>query len=391
MIKINSWDEFQPLEALVVGSTYDSSFFDGVKNKQIGDVLKRIVDETNEDIEYFKNQLRSHNIEIFQATPKELGYKDSILDYCDINGKMGYDTDNLWYTKANLIPTSPLTARDDAVVMGNKILITDKTFEVQGYAKKFVEWFGADQVDLSIYEGNYRFGQTRENLSEYLREMNKGKIEDYTEEQIKQMLAENKLLGFCSPNLTRIGKKCLVDLHQSADVKDFLEDKYPEFQYESLMLGGHNDSIFSIVKPGTVICGPWIKGQEGTFKDWDIIYFNDPRWTDVRGWLDLRAKNKGKWWVPGEEKNDEFTKFVETFLHNWTGYVEETIFDINTLVIDDKHVVINSNSPELIKLLESKGMTPIVCPLRHRFFWDGGWHCLTLDVRRSGGQNDYGL
>jgi hypothetical protein len=205
------------------------------------------------------------------------------------------------------------------------------------------------------------------------------------------MLAENKLLGFCSPNLTRIGKKCLVDLHQSADVKDFLEDKYPEFQYESLMLGGHNDSIFSIVKPGTVICGPWIKGQEGTFKDWDIIYFNDPRWTDVRGWLDLRAKNKGKWWVPGEEKNDEFTKFVETFLHNWTGYVEETIFDINTLVIDDKHVVINSNSPELIKLLESKGMTPIVCPLRHRFFWDGGWHCLTLDVRRSGGQNDYGL
>jgi hypothetical protein len=163
------------------------------------------------------------------------------------------------------------------------------------------------------------------------------------------------------------------------------------FNYEPLNLGGHNDSIFSVLKPGLVISGPWIKGQEGAFKDWDIIYFNDTRWDHVREWLDLRSKNKGKWWVPGEEQNDEFTHFVESFLPSWTGFVEETIFDINSLVIDDKHVVINSNSPSLINLLESKGITPIVCPLRHRFFWDGGWHCLTLDVARRGGQNDYGL
>jgi len=390
MIKINSWDEFQPLEALVVGSTYDSSFFDGVKNKEIGDVLKRIVDETNEDIDYFKTQLQSHNIKIFQATPKELGYKDSILDYCDVNGRIGYGSDNPLLTKASLIPTSPLQVRDDSIVMGNKILITDKTFEVEGYTKKFIEWFGEDQVDLTIYNGNFVFPQTRENLAECLKERNVD-INTLSEQEIEKIINDWVLVGFCSPNLTRIGKKCLVDLHQTAEIKNFLEKYYPVFDYETLMLGGHNDSIFSIVKPGTVICGPWIKGQEGNFKDWDIIYFNDPRWDGVRGWLDLRKKNKGKWWVPGEERNDEFTNFVETFLTNWTGYVEETIFDINTLVIDDRHVVINSNSPELIKLLEDKGMTPIICPLRHRFFWDGGWHCCTLDVSRKGGQNDYGL
>lgn len=373
-----------------MGSTYDSSFFDGVKNKEIGDVLKRIVDETNEDIDYFKTQLQSHNIKIFQATPKELGYKDSILDYCDVNGRIGYGSDNPLLTKASLIPTSPLQVRDDSIVMGNKILITDKTFEVEGYTKKFIEWFGEDQVDLTIYNGNFVFPQTRENLAECLKERNVD-INTLSEQEIEKIINDWVLVGFCSPNLTRIGKKCLVDLHQTAEIKNFLEKYYPVFDYETLMLGGHNDSIFSIVKPGTVICGPWIKGQEGNFKDWDIIYFNDPRWDGVRGWLDLRKKNKGKWWVPGEERNDEFTNFVETFLTNWTGYVEETIFDINTLVIDDRHVVINSNSPELIKLLEDKGMTPIICPLRHRFFWDGGWHCCTLDVSRKGGQNDYGL
>lgn len=391
MSKVNSWDEFQPLEAVVVGSIYDSSFFDGVKNKKISDVLKRIVDETNEDIDYFKQQLRSHNIEVYQATPKELGYKDSILDYCDINGKLGYASANPNLTKDSLIPTSPLQVRDDSIVMGNKILITDKTFEVAGYTKKFVEWFGPEQVDLSIYEGNYKFLQTKENLKETFKDFNGVDIDQLSEEEVNQLIEQHPLLGFCSPNLTRIGKKCLVDLHQTSSLLTFLNDRYPLFSYEPLNLGGHNDSIFSVLKPGLVISGPWIRGQEGAFKDWDIIYFNDSRWDGVREWLSLRQKNKGKWWVPGEEKNDEFTHFVESFLGNWTGFVEETIFDINSLVIDDKHVVINSNSPELVSLLESKGITPIICPLRHRFFWDGGWHCLTLDVRRSGGQNDYGL
>jgi hypothetical protein len=390
--KVNSWDEFQPLEAVVVGSIYDSSFFDGVKNKKIGDVLKRIVDETNEDIEYFKQQLRSHNVDVFQATPTELGYKSSILDYVDVNGKLGYGSDNPDFVKDSLIPTSPLQVRDDAVVMGDRILITDKTFEVEGYVRKFQEWFGVDQLDLSIYQGNYRFHQTEECLERYIKDRNLGEtLADFTEEQKRKLIEENVLMGFCSPNLTRIGKKCLVDLNQTPTLIDFLKEKYPKFDYAPLNLGGHNDSIFSVLKPGLVVSGPWFKGSEGAFKDWEIIYFNDTRWDHVREWLELRSKNKGKWWVPGEEQNDQFTHFVESFLPDWTGFVEETIFDINSLVIDEKNVVINSNSPNLIKLLESKGINPIVCPLRHRFFWDGGWHCLTLDVRRSGGQNDYGL
>ena len=33
-IKLNSWDELQKLEAVIVGSVYDSTFFDGVKNNR---------------------------------------------------------------------------------------------------------------------------------------------------------------------------------------------------------------------------------------------------------------------------------------------------------------------------------------------------------------------
>lgn len=390
--KINSWDEFQPLEAVVVGSTYDSSFFDGVKNKKIADVFKKIINETTEDIEYFKEQVKSHGVEVFQATPKELGYHDSILDYADVNGKIGHGSDNPEIVRDSLIPIHPLQVRDDSVVMGNKILITDRTFEVQGYVKKFKEWFGEDQVDARLFEGTKLFRRTELNMKEQIETRGLDiNFDSLSAEEKEKIITDNPLQGFCSPNITRIGKKCLVDLHQTEEAGEYLETHYPYFKYDKLMLGGHNDGIFSVLKPGVVIAGPWFKGKEHHFKEWDIVYFNDSRWDDVREWTNLKEQNKGKWWVPGEENNHEFTKFVESVLPNWTGFVEETIFDLNCLVIDDRYVVVNSNSKELNNVLKKYNLEPIYCPLRHRFFWDGGWHCLTLDVRRKGNQLDYGL
>lgn len=384
--KINSWDEIQPLEVVAVGSTYDSSFFDGVKNKRIADVLKKIVDETNEDIEFFKSMMRSHNIQVLQATPKELGYRDSILDYVDVNGKLGYDQSR-HIVKKNLIPTSPLQIRDDSLIMGEKLLITDRTFEVEGYVKKFIEWFGEDQLDLSIYNGNYKFRRSEANLKSQA--LDDGLEINYYINNSKDCVSD--LAGFCSPNLTRLGKTCIVDLWQTEEITSFLQEKFPMYEYKSLNIGGHLDGIFSVLKPGYVIAGPWFRGNEHLFKDWKVVYFEDSKWDKLEAFYKLRDKNRGSWWVPGEEHNDQFTEFVEMFLPNWTGFCEETIFDVNCLVIDDRHVVINAENPELIKLLKSLNIEPIVCPLRNRFFWDGGWHCLTLDIRRQGGQIDYGI
>lgn len=34
-------------------------------------------------------------------------------------------------------------------------------------------------------------------------------------------------------------------------------------------------------------------------------------------------------------------------------------------------------------------ITPHVVPFRHRYFWDGGIHCITLDLDREGKMHDY--
>tara|TARA_B100001287_G_C22686210_1_gene533804 strand:- start:1633 stop:2835 length:1203 start_codon:yes stop_codon:yes gene_type:complete len=396
---INSWDEFQPLEELVVGTLYDSSFFNDVKNDRIKSALKKIIDQTHEDLDNFKTTMQSHNIKVYQPDISKLDYKKSILDYVNVNGELGYKKnvgedglhDSSFLTTAishSLIPNPPLQPRDDGVVMGNKLLMTDpSTFATKNLIPVYQEWFGKDNVDISI-EGHQGFTRSDLNLRNWCR---KNHLEP-NEENMAKARANEKLYGFCSPTLTRIGKTCLVDTWQVPSVvEEFLADKCPEYNFKKITIGGHNDSIFSVLKPGLVIASHDLKGYEHVFADWKIIWFDDPNWDNVKKWSRLRYKNQGKWWVPGEEDNDEFTHFVEGILGNWTGYVEETIFDVNCLVIDDRHVVVNTSNPYLLDNLKKNGMEPIVCPLRHSFFWDGGWHCLTLDVKRKGGQIDHGI
>ena len=112
--------------------------------------------------------------------------------------------------------------------------------------------------------------------------------------------------GFCAPNITRIGKNCLVDIWQTSDIKSTLKSYYPMFEYKEIDLFGHDDSVFSVLKPGLVIAAGWVREYniQSIFPNWKIIYFDDPNWSHVEGWRKLKYLNKGKWWVPGEEKNN---------------------------------------------------------------------------------------
>jgi len=105
--------------------------------------------------------------------------------------------------------------------------------------------------------------------------------------------------------------------------------------------------------------------------------------------LALKERNHGKWWVPGEENNDALTECVENWLDNWVGYVEETVFDVNMLVIDEKNVIVNNENDKVFSAFERHGVTPHVCNFRHRYFWDGGIHCITSDLEREGEMKDY--
>ncbi len=80
---------------------------------------------------------------------------------------------------------------------------------------------------------------------------------------------------------------------------------------------------------------------------------------------------------------------VEQWLGHWTGYVEETVFDVNMLIVDPKNVIVFGYNKQVFDALDRYGITPHIVPFRHRYFWDGGIHCVTTDLHRQGTQQNY--
>ena len=48
-----------------------------------------------------------------------------------------------------------------------------------------------------------------------------------------------------------------------------------------------------------------------------------------------------------------------------------------------------SSSRVVGNIFKKHKIEPIIVPWRHRYFWDGGLHCITLDLNREGTQEDY--
>jgi hypothetical protein len=192
---------------------------------------------------------------------------------------------------------------------------------------------------------------------------------------------------------TRVGKDLYFGTETYTENQDKLKQHvgkmFPDYRCHIVNTGGHSDSTFCPVVPGLIVSLRDVPTYADTFPGWEVVYLPGQSWDAVRPFLDLKNKNRGKWWVPGEELNDDFTQYVEEWLGHWVGYVEETVFDVNMLVIDEKNVVCNNYNEKVFEAFSRHGITPHIVNFRHRYFWDGGLHCITSDLHREGTQKDY--
>lgn len=76
--------------------------------------------------------------------------------------------------------------------------------------------------------------------------------------------------------------------------------------------------------------------------------------------------------------------WIDRYLENWRGYVQEICFELNVLVIDRHNIVFSRYMPEMFELLKSHQIDCHVAEQRHALYWDGGIHCATLDLKRRG-------
>ncbi len=69
--------------------------------------------------------------------------------------------------------------------------------------------------------------------------------------------------------------------------------------------------------------------------------------------------------------------------------IASKFIDMNILSVNEETVIVNPLFPELIGLLERNRFNVIPVGHRHRRLFGGGFHCFTLDIRRSGAIESY--
>lgn len=170
-------------------------------------------------------------------------------------------------------------------------------------------------------------------------------------------------------NIVRLGKRLIIDTPHPESIHETFLDGY---QIELVNNGGHLDGCFAILKPGLILANDYYPDYEKTFPDWKKIF------------LQLKfSKENGKWWLPSTKHSRSFNEHVIKHAHDWVGNYTETYFELNCLVIDECNVMMLGYNLELEKALNEHGITVHWAPFRTRSFWDGGLHCLTVDIRRN--------
>ena len=171
-----------------------------------------------------------------------------------------------------------------------------------------------------------------------------------------------------------------------------MSKKFPQYKQNHVAFGGHGDGIYCPVKPGHIITTDENTDYSKTFPGWDVHVITEP-YNPIRFKYD-RFKDKNglqikKWWTPENKENREYTDFIETWLKDWVGYAEESVFEVNMLVINPELVFCSNYNKGVFDYLKKIGVTPHIVPFRHRWFWDSGLHCLTLDTVREGEMQNY--
>ena len=341
---ISSYTSWQPLEEVIVGSSYPSEYFDFIKNAEVRDQLCQILDETTEDL----NNLQK-TIEDYGAVVK----RPTVIDK---------ETFQRGQLSGHGAPLPPLTPRDWQVTMGEKLVICAPLEEMHPI--------------INEYETN-----------------TPGSIIDPFNRVWSPDVTLNNGNASC---IVRVGTDIFVDNSDfwTAKQTDWIRDNVLDGRYKihEAVTEGHGDAVFAILKPGVLLSTYHADDLNlaDEFIGWDILKLNDPSIKHAMDMGKFKEENyNGRWYVHGQHPTNEFSNYVDTYLKDWTGESAETVFNVNCLVLDESHVIFSGYNKEVWNFCAKHHIEPIICELRHKYFWDGGISCCTQDIRRTGGLESY--
>lgn len=338
---IKSYTSWQPLEEVIVGNCYPGHYFDFIDNKNVRLQLEQILNETEEDL----NNLQK-TIEQYGATVKRP----------DVMLKEDFQHNQI---TGQGVSMPPLTPRDWQITLGEKLLVCAPLDEM----KTILNSYDKDSV-VDPFNGVWS--------------------------------PDVILNGGNASCIVRVGRDIFVDNSEfwTKEQTEWVEQNVLDGRYKihEAVTEGHGDAVFAILKPGVLLSTYHADDLNlaDEFVGWDILKLNDPSIKHAMEIGKFRYENfNGRWYVHEETPSPEFANYVDTYLKDWTGESAETVFNVNCLVLDEQHVIFSGYNKEVWDFCAKHNIEPIICELRHKYFWDGGISCCTQDIRRKGGLETY--
>jgi len=174
--------------------------------------------------------------------------------------------------------------------------------------------------------------------------------------------------AFDAANVLRLGRDLIYLVSGTGNelggqwLQTILGEEYRVHFFKDVYYGSHIDSTFVALRPGLMLCNPGRLSDDtlpDLLKQWEVIY-SPPMEATGRYGADYVKRSIGSNWI-----------------------------DMNLFSINPNLVVVDRDQKGLIKLLEKHGLEVIPLKLRHSKMLGGGYHCITLDIRRKGTLQSY--
>ena len=352
------WTDYDPLKEIIVGNAPSPEYFKPFLPADVLEVLTPILNETKEDLDNMQRVFESLGVKVYR--PKILPFQQNLK-------LPGFSIKNA---------IAPIVPRDQYLVYGNTIL--------QAYTSMPDRWLESlcfyDIFNEKYDEGYNWISQPPPviknfppNTSWFTHGGDRYKIE-----------MKDKILWHAA-TLFKIGDSIIANNSGPGTAKglDWFQRNIPDATFVANIKKphrgwGHIDQYFFMVNDTTCFCTNPAYVPEAILNNKNIkVHSFGHLCTDVdlRSYDDNLVASDGKF----------TSEWISEWTSEWRGFAQDVAFDSNVVVVDEKNIVISNEQPKLENwFLQEHGIKCHVAKQRQGGFWDGGVHCLTLDIKREG-------
>jgi N-dimethylarginine dimethylaminohydrolase len=338
-MRIHSFNEYDPLKTVIVGSATNANFpvhdklfqqsmkFAGWKDTPppVGCVSKKIIEETNEDLEVLANALSGLGIKVLRPDVIDFSKTVRTLDWSS-DGQYAY------------------CPRDTLLVLGDQVIEAPMSTRARQH-----EVLAFDSIRRAAIESGMRWwAAPRPRLLD---------TENYVKSS--KFHLTNCEPAFDAANIARFGYDLLYLVSSTGNRAGayWLQNMLPDYRVHvtDVYDAAHIDSTIVPI-------------------EYNWLVLNGERVNDDN--LPAFLKDHSKIYITEDMINPQGFEGYP-YASKWIA--------INMLALGNFTVVVDKNQDAIIKELEKKNFTVIPLELRHARTLGGGFHCVTLDLERDPG------